>query len=503
MSIRKPEDNLWFHIYHLVTGFFCSLWDTIVQIFTSLFWKNNRVHSSPNHFLASLHFLVHEFPKNFWKHPTGLGIGRSIGTFFLYFFGKNKYFNENEENTSKKTSIQPSWKWNKVHQKGFTLIELILSITLFSGILIAAFSSFGNIWLLKNKVLSDVDIYEQLYVATENLSSIIKDWGDIDYEEYFNRSLVGTTLSGWHYAIPSGFGNFWEGGVISGTPFFGSGTYLCRSGSPTQVVTDAGCALTWALNSAWNSQLWSMQRFGEYRLQFWDYNGGGSNDTTYCNGKWKPWMQLWDQDCNGKISGDLDDEELALGPAVFPVNSPVSELYLIKKSSSNPTRLILRLKIERDPDAPTSAPCDTWAGTGSGCIGRLQMLKLIGRDLWINHAASSTPVYDGSIDTWECAPEFPCTLISWGTLWWIQRYLPSGDDSEWVDVFSKDINVVSALFYPSPNIDYSLAWKDNSDSLSNSYLRIHMKLGYSWKKRKLIQFQAPEVEITTSLNLRK
>jgi prepilin-type N-terminal cleavage/methylation domain-containing protein len=79
---------------------------------------------------------------------------------------------------------------------GFTLIEMIISITLFSGILLVAFSAFGNIAHLKNKIVSDVDVYEQLYVAVESLTSLIKDSGDIDYEEYFNRSLVGTTLSG-------------------------------------------------------------------------------------------------------------------------------------------------------------------------------------------------------------------------------------------------------------------------------------------------------------------
>lgn len=74
-------------------------------------------------------------------------------------------------------------------------------------------------------------------------------------------------------------------------------------------------------------------------------------------------MNLGDQDCNGDITGDADDESLGLGPEVFAENTALPELYLINKSTSNPTRIFLRLKIERDPDAPASAACDTQLGT--------------------------------------------------------------------------------------------------------------------------------------------
>lgn len=197
MSTRKPQDNLWFHLYQLGSGFLASLRDTGMMVFATATGKPRRsVH--PNHFLSSLHFLIQQFPKSFWKHPTGIGMGRSIGTLLMYFLGKRRYFSENA----------PKKESGGISKSGFTLIEMMISITLFSGLLIAAFSAFGNIVHLKNKIVSDVDIYEQLYVASENLSTIIKEGGGIDYEEYFNRSLVGTTLSGGHYDLPTGFGNF-------------------------------------------------------------------------------------------------------------------------------------------------------------------------------------------------------------------------------------------------------------------------------------------------------
>lgn len=132
---------------------------------------------------------------------------------------------------------------------------MMVSITLFSGILLVAFSAFGNIAHLKNKIVSDVDVYEQLYVAVENLSSIIKDGGDIDYEEYFNRSLVGTTLSGGHYEVISGFGNYGLGGA-NGTTTFGNDVYYCRSSSAAaaNTVIGNGCALTGSINTSGVSQ---------------------------------------------------------------------------------------------------------------------------------------------------------------------------------------------------------------------------------------------------------
>lgn len=205
MSTRKPQDNLWFHVYQLGVGFFSSLRGVIRLSYDTLLHRASPRKMEPNHLLSSLHFLVHQFPKSFWKHPTGIGMGRSVGTLILYFFGKRKYFSESQESAP----VPPVTKTMKT--SGFTLIEMMISITLFSGILLATFSAFGNITQMKNKVVSDVDVYEQLYVAVENLTSVIKDGGDIDYEEYFNRSLMGTSLSGGHYVTSSGFGNFGDG----------------------------------------------------------------------------------------------------------------------------------------------------------------------------------------------------------------------------------------------------------------------------------------------------
>lgn len=80
-------------------------------------------------------------------------------------------------------------------------------------------------------------------------------------------------------------------------------------------MTSGGCALTGAINTTGVSQLGSMQRYGQYKLQFTDYNSPGNDDTVICAnplGKNKPGMPIGDQDCDGNITGDADDESLGL-----------------------------------------------------------------------------------------------------------------------------------------------------------------------------------------------
>ena len=98
------------------------------------------------------------------------------------------------------------------------------------------------------------------------------------------------------------------------------------------------------------------------------------------------------------------------------------------------------------------------------------MLKLVGRDLGISHSSSSVSPgqYDGVIDTWECQSDFNCL----GT-----NNLPSGADSEWVDLFPDYINVKDVRFYPFPSKDFGNAWKEgNPDNSVNAYVRFSITL---------------------------
>ena len=154
-----------------------------------------------NHFFKSIHYAIFEAPKIFWKKPSGIEIGRLPLKIWLYAFGNDAYFGKKLPliaSTIKKEKIASMQQ--RANQRGFTLVEMLVSMTLIA-----------NIRVLKNRIVGRVNLYEELYMATENIGDLIKSSGGIDYEEYFNRRILGTSLSGGHYAVLSGFGNYGEG----------------------------------------------------------------------------------------------------------------------------------------------------------------------------------------------------------------------------------------------------------------------------------------------------
>jgi hypothetical protein len=99
----------------------------------------------------------------------------------------------------------------------------------------------------------------------------------------------------------------------------------------------------------------------------------------------------------------------------------------------------------------------------------------------MSHSGSipSSGQYDGIIDTWECREDFKCNG---------NNNLPNWTDGEWVDIFPDYINVMHVDFYPYPNKDFRLAWKeDNPDIVINPYVRMNITLGLAWERRRKIK----------------
>jgi hypothetical protein len=71
---------------------------------------------------------------------------------------------------------------------------MIVSIALFAIVIIMAFDAMSNIGILRLKVSNRLDLNNELYSSTEKFTDLIKTGGDIDYEEYWNRGSVGTTM---------------------------------------------------------------------------------------------------------------------------------------------------------------------------------------------------------------------------------------------------------------------------------------------------------------------
>jgi hypothetical protein len=313
----------------------------------------------------------------------------------------------------------------------------------------------------------------------ERIVQTVKEGGAIDYEEYFDRTVVGTATTAGHYAVSTGFGNYGAGGFMGS--LFGSGTYLCRSGNAIPMGT-GGCFADANLSDAGLVQTGKPQRYGEYARQFANYNSDSDPD-------------LGDSDGNGNIMGDSDDEDLGTGPVAFPAGTPMKELYLVKKNGAVPERLILRRTVVADPAAPAGAICDIATGSGAGCLGRLEMLRLVGRDYGEDHdgSASSKGAFDGVTDTWECRSDFRCLGPD---------NTPTGAAAEWVSVLPDDVNVLDAEFFPSPNKDPKLAWKEIDNSVQAApQVRIVLSLGFSWDRRKKTSSGNPRTNLVTTVSL--
>ncbi|MFA6090176.1 MAG: prepilin-type N-terminal cleavage/methylation domain-containing protein [Candidatus Gracilibacteria bacterium] len=378
-----------------------------------------------------------------------------------------------------KFPIKNILKKNSENLRAFTLIEMIVSVTIFSIIIIMAFSAMGNIGILRNSVTNRLDLNNELYSVTEKFVDLIKTGGDIDYEEYWNRRAVGTTTSSGHYDVFSGFGNYGSGGVVAN---YGDGIYYCISGNGLKMGT-GGCLTGFNIYTADVSS--QPQRYGEYRQQFIDYNTNANGDGG-------------DENADGNIRGDDDDEDLGMGPSAFTGGIGMKELYLVKKGTQS-ERIYFRWTLQMDPNGPPGTICEmSGANMGSGnCLGNIQMLKLVGKDLGLSHSTSvaSPGKYDGIIDTWACHADYNCTGVN---------NLPAGVDSEWVNIFPTWINVKNVDFFLYPEKDFRYAWKESDPAtLLNSYVRIHMTIGLAWEKRKKIRGPAADMTIATTVNLSK
>ena len=380
----------------------------------------------------------------------------------------------------------------------FTLFELVISMTIFALIMISVFDSVANIGISRVKNVQRVSLLEELYFFSEKLATIIKEGGTIDYEEYWARTVDGTGLTAWHYTIATLFGNYGSGWVplVGAWNNFWSGQYFCRSGI-TLFMGTGGCLWTYnSLSDGSNANInysWSSQRFGEYRIQFTDYNGNQDNDTPYA---------LGDEDGSWGITGDDDDIELGDGPTV--INNPMAELYLINTIKKK--RVFFRWNYKVDPSAPSGVICNM--ATGSGCLGNIQILRMDGKDLWNNHDGTpASGLFDGNIDTWICDSDWRCS----GTV------LPSGygtlsfnNNSDWVDLFPDYINVKSLNFFIYPLKNPWYAWKASDDvsgtpgfisPFIHPYVKLQITLGFWWVRRSIIKNDDPTITISTTINL--
>lgn len=384
------------------------------------------------------------------------------------------------------------------NKRGFTILELLVSMTLFAMIVTSILVAVENLSIARLKTLNRVALLEELYFFSEQLFSSIKDGGTLDYEEYWNRNAVGTVTQSGHYTAPTGVGNYGKWWVPL-TVNYGSGIYLCRSNNGASMGTG------WCLENYNNSASGSApnghssfsgtyQRYGQYLAQFTDYNSNYDNDG-------------WDENGDGNIIWDDDDRSIGDVPGVL--TGSMAELYLINKNAK--TRIFFRWNIKQDPNntAVTCAITTTATGkilTNTGCVGNIQALRLRWLDIWLDHTGSTTDTtsYDGIVDTWVCTELGKC---NWPALLTLER-IATGDNTEWVDIFPSTINVKDLSFKIYPIKDPWMSWAAPDCSVSSCispfihpYVRMNLEMWFSWGKRRMLKNEDPTISISTSVSL--
>ena len=361
-------------------------------------------------------------------------------------------------------------------KKGFTLVELVVSVTILGLILATVFSIYFQMQKLRTDIFAKSLLVKSTNALVEKINLLMKNY-TIDYEEYFNRRITGCSSDNW-------WDNFtWDvggSGYCSKFTHYGNGSsensnttwshilYYCTSdtddvnGEPKETPwTEQDCEwnsddwISWLnyiygqeegnLNNGsgcWENVGWDgqgnnkIQSFGEYALQFWDVK---KNADSFQGCKW-----------------DDDDTYLWMGPVAIGDNLHVKELYLISKDKKK--RIFIRRKFISEEDLDGN-----WIITTGEKLYKLQALRLRSFDIGSGHNADQIDLTynDGHIDTWACDVQegFVChgADIGGGFLWY---KLPADIDDWWIDLTINDITVDQFDLSIFPTIDPNLAWQD-------------------------------------------
>lgn len=374
---------------------------------------------------------------------------------------------------------------SRMKKKWFTLMELTIAITIFAVMFSVIFSVYSH--LLKTKLSLDARalVITTTYDLVEKINVVLQNY-TIDYEEYFNRGMVGCTsgsradsfiwtgIDQWNCLLfdwmwnQSSYLN-WSDGIVVSWHYL----YSCSSDSSIDWVKEDpdDQFATWNLvvQKSWScyegflskfplpSRPLFPQAYGQYAKQFIDVKQDVDD---------KPW-RAWDD----------DDTDTGTWPVAIYDNKNVKELYLIAKDKK--TRVFIRNKL-----------IESWDVNGDALITLpqekhfvLQMLQLKAFDAWENHDFVSAGTYDGVIDTWACDASawFVCNGPKVSDVYSGYR-LPANGDDGWINLTNNDISVFSRNMEILPTQDPKLAWADPSSQM-NPFIKLNLTTGMYGKSR--------------------
>ena len=383
------------------------------------------------------------------------------------------------------------------YKKSFTIIELLFVILIVSFLVPTIFSIYT--WIQKQKTEIDIKqkIMFQWYELFEKINILIKDY-TIDYEEYFNRSMVWCT--NW-----AKYGNDFKWDV--------NNSWYCSN------FTAYGNENSFLSTSEKNWALYYLANHNNYFGKTLENLVGDANTVKYKKtladinqGKQSFWQyaKLFfdvknDTDLDWKLEGDSDDEDLWIGPQAIQDPQHIQELYLI--SLDGKERLFFRRKLIKQEHLVENS---NKPYLPEESLYTLQILRLKWFDAWSKHdfreVNSGNPwIYDGVIDTWACD-------ASQGFIWkgqsiwgvYTSYRLPEDEEDCWIDLYQSSISLSAWNLVISPRSDPNLAWNQTQFQI-HPYISLFTYNGLyrpAWKDvsdEKIMNFFFP---LKTTLNIK-
>lgn len=390
---------------------------------------------------------------------------------------------------------------SKFKHKIFTLAEIMVVTVAMGLIMITVISFYFKMMRIKIDAEARALLLQNSYYTFEKLNVMLQNY-TIDYEEYFNRRMVGCDTNNWwnsfvwdvsNNGVCDRFTNY--GNVDRSNLLDQHWIYYCSSKAWGSQPND-WIVLNWSLRNipslgwrngcrAWTE--WMTQWFGTYKNQFWDL--------------------IEDTDGDGNIRDDDDDDDLGQGPIAIGNNTGVQELYFIHKNGRK--RLFMRRRLLESVDYDNNGI--TWDQTFENYF-TIEMLRLKWFDAWSGHDFVDSPsvtTYDGQIDTWACdfSEGFICNwaTIHWGGWAYEDYHLASSVNDGWVSMFNNDLTIVNWDLQVYPPVDPEFAWGENFMQINPFFrIKIQTKLyGWPWYgKIDPVALNAYQLDLQTSFNIK-
>lgn len=134
--------------------------------------------------------------------------------------------------------------------------------------------------------------------------------------------------------------------------------------------------------------------------------------------------------------------------------------------------------------------------TGEGCFGKIEFLKLEGKDYGDDHNPSviDATQYDGKIDTWMIHGDFLSNATP--------VVASSDTTSYWQTLFSDSVSIKDLKFFLYPHKDGEYSWRDTDTSIENApYVRVYAEITPSWKVKRKIQGEIPSITLSSTIAL--